>query len=242
MAPNKVTSTGESQPLIGNDCHLYHEPITNWDTPGYSPGGELDEIGDVSLADWSIGEVEIVTRASDWAVNLAGKMRAGLEFTYLYGADWTAFNALLAAFTARTVLAWWVADLPAGTAKAQGLHMPGLIVQFPQNQPVEDASMIDTVRVVPAYAINTGDERIEPVWMIDNGGVFFNADDPKTRLQFNDFHSGLFQSGKLEIVHGPLGKRKLLRGEELADALNDAGMLDGAGLKTEKEPKNKKPK
>lgn len=197
--PNKVTSSGESQPLIGNDCHLYVEgwDSTRWTTPAFTAAELVDEAADVNIADWSVGEVEVVTRASDWAVNLAGKMRAAVEFQYLYGARWPMFDALRGWFEARTVVNVWVADMPAGTPKAQGLQMPGLIVQFPLNEPVEDAVMVDTVRIVPAYQIDVAknDVRVHPRWLLDQAVAA--AELPNTKL--TPFQIEQAAKGKLAI-------------------------------------------
>lgn len=210
--PNKVTSSGETQPLIGNDCHLYVEGFDplRWTTPAFSDNELVSEAADVNIADWSVGEVEIVTRASDWAVNLAGKMRAAVEFQLLYGAHWAMFDALRGWFEARTVVNVWVADLPAGTPKAQGLNMPGLIVQFPLNQPVEDAVMVDTVRIVPAYQTSATDVRIHPRWLYDAAVVV--ADLPSIKL--TPFQIEQAAKGKLAINTLDRG---VLQGPEIND-------------------------
>lgn len=210
--PNKVISSGESQPLIGNDCHLYIEgwDSDRWTTPAFSATELVDEAADVNIADWSVGEVEIVTRASDWAVNLAGKMRAAIEFQYLYGADWPMFDALRGWFIARTVVNVWVADLPAGTPKAQGLNIPGLIVQFPLNEPVEDAVMVDTVRIVPAYQIDGNDVRVEPRWLIDAAVPVAALGD----FKLTSFQTEQAAKGKLAILTTDKG---VIQGPQIND-------------------------
>ena len=219
----RLVSTGETQPLIGNECHLYADDMSNWAAPVHDASTLIDEAADVNLSDWSLAEVEVVTRAADWAVNLTGKFRAALEFQYLYGANWPIWSILQTAWMSRIPLAWWIADLEGSTAKAQGLRMPGYIVQFPMSEGVEDAVMHDTIRVVPAYAVDGTDVRILPVWFLEGGPVLFS----EIAKTLTPFQIAKLEAGKLQVR----AEGKVLQGEALFDALKIPKPSDYAARK-----------
>jgi len=129
-------------------------------TPVWS---EVDEVGDVSIADLAIGLAELKRRANNFTKNLASLVQSiAVEFRLHYGLDATNFDALRGNFFAQTIEEWAVMSGDITTTGEQGLRCPFLLEQFPWDQPLEDVSGHD-VRLAIAYFEEAAAE-IDPSW------------------------------------------------------------------------------
>ncbi len=124
---------------------------------------EIEEVGDVSIADFSMGIAELKRRGNSFTKGLATLLQQiAIEFRLIHGVGATVFDTLRAAFLAGTVKEYAIMNGAIATSGTQGLRMFGIIEQFPWDQPLEDVSGHD-VRVVCAYAEEGGSE-VDPDW------------------------------------------------------------------------------
>jgi hypothetical protein len=131
-------------------------------TPTWS---EVDEVGDVSIPDFSRGLAELKRRANGFVKNLATLIQSiAVEFRLHHGMDATTFDALRANFLAGTAEEWAVMDGPIATVGSEGLRLPVIVENFPWDQPLEDISGHD-VRLAIAYMISSATE-VEPSWLV----------------------------------------------------------------------------
>lgn len=150
-----------NQPKTGHDCILYY----NNGTVATPVWVEIDEVGDVSIADLNISEAEIKTRSSRWIKNLPSMFSSGIEFSYLYKANYTVFDALRGFFFAMDIRQYAIFDGDIAGPEAEGLVVPAFLSDFPIGQPLEEASMVDTGRLSIAYMIDELDAVVEPEWL-----------------------------------------------------------------------------
>lgn len=146
-------------PIIGLDCKLYYNSAT-YGTPTWV---EVSEIGDLTLPDFTLSLAEIKTRSSVYVKHLAGLKTLSVEFDYLYGAASTVFNYLRTAFFDRTVEEFAIMDGPIATTGREGIRGPFFIESFPINQNLEEASMVQGVRLALSYLDQEGTSR-DPEW------------------------------------------------------------------------------
>jgi len=134
-------------PKTGHQMKLYRNTGTVA-TPVWS---EVDEVGDVSIPDFSRGLAELKRRASDYTKNLASLIQSiAVEFRLHHGLDATNFDAIRTNFFDATPEEWVVMNGDITTAGNEGLRLPALVEQFPWDQPLEDVSGHD-VRLAIAY-------------------------------------------------------------------------------------------
>lgn len=101
----------------------------------------FNEIGDVSLPDFSIATAELKRRANNFTKNLASLFNAtALEFRLHHGLDADAFGAVRGQFLARVSREWLIANGLIATIGTEGFRFPALVAQFPWDQPLEDVS------------------------------------------------------------------------------------------------------
>lgn len=150
-----------AEPKSGHKMKLYRNTGTV-STPVWDL---IDAVGDVSIPDLSMGLAELKTRASNYTKNLATLIQSiAIEFDYKNGMDATTFGGLKDDFLAGTVKEYAVMDGAIATTGSQGLRMPGLIENFPWDQPLESVSS-HAVRVAIAHYESPAGTVIDPSWM-----------------------------------------------------------------------------
>jgi hypothetical protein len=100
---------------------------------------------------------------------IAGLTELSLTFGYNYQGDPgdTVFTALRTAFLARTPIHWAVMDnllASPGAAGSQGLVFPGLIFDFPIDQPLEGPQKIEIGVELCRHKISGN--ILDPAWVI----------------------------------------------------------------------------
>jgi hypothetical protein len=159
--------TGQIRPVSGRECKLYYN-TTLATTFTVSGAVLITEAVDVSLSQTkNMGTV--ASRASEYAATVPGLQVIELTFGYQYRSDPndSVFTALRQAYLGNTILHWAVMDnilATPGPRGSQGQTFPGVISEFPIEQPLEDSQKIEVkVSVVRAYASGT---LIDPAWLI----------------------------------------------------------------------------
>lgn len=154
-------------PRIGLDCILaYKTTLSN--TISATGAVVVAEAVDVNLTA-AHGKIETPSRSSKWKSKVPGMTELSMSFGYLYQGDPgdTVFSALRAAFLAKTILHWFVMDnvmVTPGPAGAQGMVFPGLIFDFPIDQPLEAAAKLDIG--VELTRAKDGAALIDPAWFV----------------------------------------------------------------------------
>lgn len=147
------------QPRTGKQMKMYRNTGTNA-SPTWV---EVCEVGDVSIADLSMGVAELKRRCKLYTKNIASLIQTiAVEFRLHAGLGATNYSALVAAFFAGTVQEWAIMDDTITNTGAQGLRIPLLIEQFPFDQPLEDVAGHD-VRLVTGFLLESSTE-IDPTW------------------------------------------------------------------------------
>ena len=149
-----------TQVQVGGDAKAFY----NTGTYAVPVWVEIKAIGDVTIPDLNVSLAEIKVRMTKWNLNLPANFTAAVEFSYLWGADTAVFDYLRGAFFDRTITDIAIMD-GAMVSGAEGLRAHWMIENFPINQNLEEAMMIDTVRLAPAWFEDGGTLR-EPVWYI----------------------------------------------------------------------------
>ena len=113
---------------------------------------------------------DVMSRASRFKTVVQGLISLELTFKYQYraaaGGD-SAFTAMRQAFLADTVWHWAVMDninATPGVKGSEGMTFPGIITEFPLDQPLEGAQTFD-VKVMPVRAYASG-TLIDPAWLV----------------------------------------------------------------------------
>lgn len=147
-------------PRTGADCKLYYNSATNA-SPTWV---EVKECGDLSMPDFGINLAEVNIRDSAWEMSLIGRLKAAVEFGLLYNPSNAVWQAIKAAFLARTPMMFAVMDQAIATIGAEGLKAFFNIESFPITQNLDETSMVD-VRLSPAYKIETA-ALVPPTWLV----------------------------------------------------------------------------
>jgi hypothetical protein len=146
-------------PKTGHSMSLYR----NTGTFAVPVWALVDEIGDVSVADFTRGLAELKRRANNFTKNLASLIQSiAVEFRLHFGLDETVHEAIVADFLAGTAVEWAIYSGAIATVGERGLRLPAIIENFPWDQPLEDVSGHD-VRLATAYMIS-GVAEVDPTW------------------------------------------------------------------------------
>ena len=147
-------------PQTGHKFKLYRNTGT-YAAPVWS---EIADIGDLGVADLTMGIAELKRRAKDFTKGLASLIQLiAIEFRFHSGLDATNFDAMRANFFAGTAEEFAVMNGAIATSANEGLRCPCLIEQFPWDQPLEDVAGHD-VRLVAAYWESPAGTERDPVW------------------------------------------------------------------------------
>lgn len=145
----------------GHKMKLYR----NTGTVGSPVWSLVDEVGDVSIPDLSMGLAELKRRANNFTKNLATLIQSiAVEFRLHHGLDAANFDDIRANFFNGTPEEWAIMDGDIETAGSEGLRLPVLVEQFPWDQNLEDVSGHD-VRLAIAY-MESGGSEVEPSWLV----------------------------------------------------------------------------
>jgi hypothetical protein len=126
----------------------------------------VDEIGDVTMTNFSRGSAELKRRGKKFIKSIPTLISpAEIQFSFIHGLGATAFAFILAEFLAGTVKEWAMMDgliTGGGSSGNQGLRLPAFVMDFPWNQPLEDVSQHD-IKLQMGYMIESTTE-IDPSW------------------------------------------------------------------------------
>lgn len=154
-------------PIAGNECKLYYQ--TTMATTFTTAGAVLiSEAQDVNLS-VTTGTADAASRLSLYKAKLPTLTELSLTFSLLWNGDVgeTTQTALRTAFLARTVWHWAVMDnilTTPGVKGSQGLTFPGIITEFPIDQPLEGNVKVDIkVDLVRAKVSGT---LVDPAWLL----------------------------------------------------------------------------
>jgi len=154
-------------PKTGHDMFLYYN-AGSYATPTWTV---IDEIGDVSISEFTRAVAELRRRASEFAKGLAGTFDPiNVEFELRHGLTEAVFEALRAAFFAGTNMEFQIMSGDITSADAEGLRAYFIISQFPWEQPLDDVSN-HSVRLTLAYQNDSSDVEIDPSWVAYTGGT-----------------------------------------------------------------------
>ena len=149
-------------PTTGHKMKLYR----NTGTVAVPVWSEVDEVGDVSLGDFSMGVAELKRRANNFTKNLATLVQnMAIDFRLHYGLDATNYDAIRAAFLAGTIEEWAIMSGDIAVSGNEGMRIPMLVEQFPWDQPLEDVSGHDC-RLVIGYMEEPAGTEIDPSWYV----------------------------------------------------------------------------
>lgn len=156
-------------PIAGSECKLYYHatPAATFTVSGSILVTEAIDVS-VTLAS---GKADVMARASTWKTKVPTLDELSLSFGYLYNADVgdTLFNAIRAAFLAKTPWHWAVLDninATPGVKGAQGITFIGVITEFNHEQPLEGVVQYNVV-VDPIRAKISG-SYVNPAWLTVN--------------------------------------------------------------------------
>lgn len=153
-------------PLSGNECKLYYQP-TLAGTFTISGAVLVAEAMDVAV-NTEHGTVDVKSRASDWATKLPTLTSLSITAGLLYNSDVgeTVFNAIRAAYLAKTIWHWAVMDnvlTTPGVRGSQGITTPGFIANFSHDQSLEGAVQFNLT--IEAIRTKVSGNIVNPAWL-----------------------------------------------------------------------------
>jgi hypothetical protein len=154
-------------PRVGLECVLaYNTTIASTITA--ASFSAIPEAVDVNCP-FAHTKIPAPSRASTFLSQIAGLTTLELTFGYNYQGDPgdTVFTAMRAAFLARTPWHWAVMDnllVSPGPAGAQGIVFPGLIFDFPIDQPLEGPTKIEIGVSLTRFKVSG--TLVNPSWLI----------------------------------------------------------------------------
>lgn len=147
----------------GHDLKLYYNSATHA-SPTWVEISQTEDV-DVDQLEWD--SAELARRASRIMLELPTLLRVGITFKLWHKIAATVYDVLRAAFFARTVMEFYVANGAAATAGTEGLRIGCFFKQFPWNQALRDVSS-HNCRIVPTLFEESGSE-VELDWYIISG-------------------------------------------------------------------------
>jgi hypothetical protein len=156
-------------PRAGIECKLYYQ-TTPAATFNVAAPTLITEVQDLNVT-FNKTAIDIVSRASQYKAAISGAIDLAINFSYLYQGDPddAVFTAMRQAFINRTIWHWAVMDnliATPGPAGSQGITMPGEIMEFPIDQPLEGHQKIDVVVRLSRVKIGSPAALIDPAWLI----------------------------------------------------------------------------
>lgn len=156
-------------PRAGIECKLYFNAAVAATFSVASPT-LITEVKDLNVT-LNKTKIDITSRASRWKAAIPGAFDIGINFSLQYNADPndTVFTTLRQAFLADTILHWAVMDnivASPGPSGSQGITLPGIIYEFPIDQPLEDGMKIDIAVSLARTKIGSPAVLVDPAWLI----------------------------------------------------------------------------
>lgn len=156
-------------PRAGIECKLYYQ-VTPAATFSVITPTLVTEVKDLNVV-LNKTSIDITSRASLYKAKISGLIEAAINFSYQYNGDPddAVFTAMRQAFINRTIWHWAVLDntiATPGPSGAQGLTMPGEIMEFNMDQPLEDAMKIDVVVGLSRVKVGSPAALVDPAWLI----------------------------------------------------------------------------
>ena len=156
-------------PRAGIECKLYYQ-VTPAATFSVTTPTLVTEVKDLNVV-LNKTSIDITSRASLYKAKISGLIEAAINFSYQYNGDPddAVFTAMRQAFINRTIWHWAVLDntiATPGPSGAQGLTMPGEIMEFNMDQPLEDAMKVDVVVGLSRVKVGSPAALVDPAWLI----------------------------------------------------------------------------
>ena len=156
-------------PRAGIECKLYYQTSVSATFSTTSPT-LVTEVKDLNVT-FAKTAIDITSRASLYKAKISGTIEAAINFKYQYNGDPddAVFTAMRQAFLNKTIWHWAVLDnviTSPGPSGAQGLTMPGEIMEFPIDQPLEDGMTIDVVVALSRIKVGSPAAIVDPAWLI----------------------------------------------------------------------------
>lgn len=156
-------------PRAGIECKLYYQTSVAATFNATAPT-LVTEVKDLNVT-FNKTSIDITSRASQYKAKISGLIEAAINFSYLYNGDPddAVFTAMRQAFINRSIWHWAVLDntiATPGPSGAQGLTMPGEIMEFPIDQPLEDGMKIDIVVGLSRIKVGSPAAIVDPAWLI----------------------------------------------------------------------------
>lgn len=149
------------QPSTGHKMKFYR----NSGTIASPTWVEISQIGDLSIPDFARSLAELKRRGNDFVKNLAGLIQTiTVQFKMPFGLDNTNFTLLRNAFLAGTNIQYAVMNDDIAEAGSEGLVLPGILKQFPWDQPLEEVSSHD-IQIATGFMLNGSGAEVDPTWL-----------------------------------------------------------------------------
>lgn len=149
-------------PAVGHSMKLYYSTAD----PATPVWTEIGDVGDVAIADFSVGAAEFKRRGNNWTKNLPTLFQSvNITARLPYDVNTTVFNVLRGLFLARTIFELAVMSGVITTTGEQGLRCAVFMNQFPWDQPLEEVAGHDLSFVIAYKETNAGTE-VDPTWMV----------------------------------------------------------------------------
>lgn len=140
--------------VLGINAKAYH----NTGTYGTPVWDEMPNVKDVTISG-DTSEADLTTRGGGGWAQVAGVITSGqVEFTSIWDPADTDLDAILTAWTGKTLIDMAFMDGAIATAGNQGLRAEMAVLNFTRNEPLEGALTVD-ITVKPGYSSNA------PTWM-----------------------------------------------------------------------------
>ena len=156
-------------PRAGIECKLYYQ-VTPAAVFNATAPTLVTEVKDLNVT-LNKTRIDISSRASQWKAQISGLKTAEISFGYQYNGDPddAVFTAMRQAFLNNTIWHWAVLDntiATPGPSGTQGLTMPGEIMEFPIDQPLEDGMVVNIVVALSRIKIGSPAALIDPAWLV----------------------------------------------------------------------------
>jgi predicted secreted protein len=156
-------------PRAGIECKLYYQTAVAATFSVTTPT-LVTEVQDLNIT-LNKTKIDITSRASLYKAAISGTIEVALNFSLLYNADPddAIFTAMRTAFLNKTVWHWAIMDnliATPGPAGSQGLTLPGEIMEFPIDQPLEGNMKIDVAVALSRIRVGSPAALVDPAWLI----------------------------------------------------------------------------
>lgn len=150
----------------GGTAKLYYESVwtDGTDIPASPTVVEIKQAIDVS-GSFTKGQANLNRRGSNWNKRTGGLKDAGITFQYRAKRGTDAVKTVLQnAWLNDTILLIYVMDDDFATVGANGWRIPGIVLDFSFDHPLEDGAVFN-VQIDPGDAFDASDDEIDPTFV-----------------------------------------------------------------------------